>query len=61
MINNILGCNKIETLNKLWGMIESLDVDTTFNVFYKLMRILEIASNLETYDSIQKLIKENIN
>lgn len=61
MINNILGCNKIEALNKLWGMIESLDVDTTFNVFYKLMRILEIASNLETYDSIQKLIKENIN
>jgi hypothetical protein len=25
------------------------------------MKIIEIASNLETYESIQKLIKENVN
>lgn len=42
-------------------MIEPLDSDTTYNIFFKLMKILDIASNLETYDSIQRLVKQNIN
>lgn len=60
VIYNILGCCKIDAINKLWALIEPLDSDTTFNIYYKLMKIIEIASNLETYESIQKLIRENI-
>jgi hypothetical protein len=33
-------------MNKLWSMIEPLDLDTTYNIFYKIMKIIEIASNL---------------
>lgn len=30
-------------------MVQPLDVETTFAVYYKVMKIIEIASNLETY------------
>lgn len=42
-------------------MVQPLDVETTFTVYYKVMKIIEIASNLETYESIQKLIKDYVN
>ena len=57
VIYNILGCCKIDAFNKLWALVEPLDSDTTFNIYYKMMKIIEIASNLETYESIQKLIR----
>jgi hypothetical protein len=61
VIYNVLGSCKIETINKLWSMIEPLDVDTTYTIYYKIMKIIEISSNLETYESIQKLIRDYVN
>jgi len=60
IIYNILGCVKMETINRLRTILEPLDLDTTYNLFFKIMKIVEIASNLETYESIQKLIRESV-
>lgn len=46
IIYNVLGSCKIETIGKLWAMLQPLDVETTFAVYYKVMKIIEIASNL---------------
>jgi len=46
IIYNILGCCKIENINKLWALVEPLDKDTTYNLYYKIMKIIDIATNL---------------
>jgi hypothetical protein len=50
----------METINRLRTVLEPLDLDTTYNLYFKIMKIAEIACNLETYESIQKLIRESV-
>ena len=61
IIYNVLGSCRIgEHLKKYWTIVQSLDSETTFDLYFKLLRILDISVNLETYESIQKLISESI-
>jgi hypothetical protein len=46
IIYSILGCVKMETINRLRTILEPLDLDTTYNLYFKIMKIVEIASNL---------------
>ena len=46
MILNVLGSCSIINMKKYWSIVQILDGETTFDLYYKLMRIIEIANNL---------------
>jgi hypothetical protein len=60
MIYNVFGCCKVEERRAFWEIVKPLDAETTYDLFFKIMRILEIAFSLETYESIKKLVRESL-
>ena len=61
VIYSILGCSGVEEVDRFWTIVQPLDLETTYTLYYKIVRIVDIATGLESYESIQKLAAQSIN
>ena len=60
IIYHVFGCCAFEELDRVWGIVEPLDIDTCYTLYYKVMKIVDIAGTLETYESVQQLLRQSL-
>jgi len=57
IIYNILACCDPDNAGKIWKSLEFIDSETTYNMYYKLSRLIELTMSIESYPELSALQK----
>lgn len=58
-IYNTLACCDPENLTKNWKILEFIDAEATYNLYFKVCRLVELTMSIESYSELHALLRES--